>query len=265
MIPLEIFVLAGGKSSRMGQDKGLVSFRGQPMISYVLSAVSELSADIRIITSNPDYSRFGCYLLSDLIPDIGPAGGVYTALKHADAELVLVVGCDMPLLSAKVFRELLNCSGTADIVVAGKDGRLEPLLAVYRRSCLNKWEQLLNDGYRKMSDFFQEFDTVIFDVNTMSLLNEDVFMNVNAPADLERNNQTVRLLAFGKLTDYLLPAQDFPWAGGAVAQFRKQLESVFPGLKGKTFRIAVNHLMAADDLQVVPGDEIALMPPFSGG
>ncbi len=185
MEDLEIFVLAGGKSSRMGSDKGLVMHRGKPMISHILEVLTPLSSSVSLITGNEAYRQFGYPLIEDEIPEQGPCGGVFTALKKSRNNRVLVTACDLPELVPALFVAMLTAMGSADIVYASVHGRPEPLVAIYHSRCIERWEQLIASGTRKMTDFFACFDCVTFEATLLPEWHEKMFMNVNSPKELE--------------------------------------------------------------------------------
>ena len=101
-------ILAGGKSSRMGEDKGLVLLNGKPMIQYVIEALKEVVSDIIIISNNASYNKFRIPVYADLIKDKGPVGGIYTGLYHSTTELNFCISCDVPMISSDFILWLLN-------------------------------------------------------------------------------------------------------------------------------------------------------------
>ena len=101
-------ILAGGKSSRMGEDKGLVLLNGKPMIQYVIEALKEVVSDIIIISNNASYNKFRVPVYSDIIKDKGPVGGIYTGLYHSTTELNFCISCDVPMISSDFIFWLLN-------------------------------------------------------------------------------------------------------------------------------------------------------------
>ena len=95
---LTLAIQAGGRSSRMGKDKALLDFGGQPLIQQVLSRLESLADETIVTTNHPeDYHFLGFPLIPDVIPDRGALGGLYTALNAASHPLVAVVACDLPL------------------------------------------------------------------------------------------------------------------------------------------------------------------------
>ena len=181
---LSAFVLAGGKSSRMGQEKGLVHYRNKPLIAHVLEVAVQTAANVSIVTANPDYASLGFLLVADETPGLGPAAGVYTALSCSSSAFVLVIACDMPNIKPELIVAMFHAIGDADIIVAAQNGRVEPLLAIYHQTISLRWKQLLGSGIRKMTDFFSHFDCRIFDTSGFAGVNENLFININTPGDL---------------------------------------------------------------------------------
>ena len=102
---LTLCVQAGGKSSRMGTDKALLDFGGQMLIQHMLNHFAHFASETIITTNRPDDYRFlGVPLFTDVIPDRGALGGLYTALWAASNRLVAVVACDMPFASLDILR-----------------------------------------------------------------------------------------------------------------------------------------------------------------
>lgn len=149
---IEVFVLAGGKSSRMGRDKGLVPLNGQPMISYILKVLEELALPISIITNRSGYESFGYRVLKDEIQEQGPMGGLYTALQNSSAGSILLVGCDMPLASMEAFCLLIGAAKAGRIAVASAGERINPLFALYPKELVVKVKESLDQGELKMTD-----------------------------------------------------------------------------------------------------------------
>ena len=101
-------VLAGGKSSRMGQEKGLVKFRGKPLVEYAVEALSGICDSVVISTANPGYAYMGLTLIEDEIPDCGPLGGIYSCMKQEKADLFLVLSCDLPFVTPDLLSHLVE-------------------------------------------------------------------------------------------------------------------------------------------------------------
>ncbi|MCS7050494.1 MAG: molybdenum cofactor guanylyltransferase, partial [Thermomicrobium sp.] len=103
-----VAILAGGQSRRMGRDKALLDFHGEPLLGRVLRRVRPLTDDLFIVASDrPAYLQFGVPVVPDRIPDAGPLGGIYSALLSARHEYCLVLSCDLPFVDPLLLQGLL--------------------------------------------------------------------------------------------------------------------------------------------------------------
>ena len=127
------YVLAGGRSSRMGCDKALLPFRGGALVESVARAVRS-AAGSAVLVGNPRlYEHLAFPAIPDLYPGTGPLGGILTALHHTSAESNLLAACDMPALSGEFLGVLIDATANDDadaLVPIGPSGRPEPLCAV---------------------------------------------------------------------------------------------------------------------------------------
>lgn len=151
-ISIEAFVLAGGKSSRMGEDKGMMNLKGKPMITYVLDSLQQAELTPSIIANDLRYKKFGFPVIADEVSEKGPLGGLYTALQHTSADQVLLVSCDMPLISFEAICMLMNAKTQDFITAASVGGNPNPLFALYPFSLKETVEQQLKEDRLKMQD-----------------------------------------------------------------------------------------------------------------
>ncbi len=196
---LTISIQAGGESRRMGQDKALLPFLGQPLISRVIARLAPLADEVIVTTNRPaDYAFLGLPLFADLIPNRGALGGLYTALASASQPLVAVVACDMPFASAELLayaRDVLLREAVDVVIPQPGEGLFEPLHAVYRReACLGPIRAALDAGQWKVISWFAH-------VQVRGLLRQEIatcdpaglaFGNVNTPEELAQAEQTAR-------------------------------------------------------------------------
>ena len=127
------FVLAGGRSSRMGQDKALLPWKGSTLIESVAREVFDAVGNVTLIGSPERYGDLGFPVISDKIAGCGPLGGLHAALSATTAEWNLLVACDMPGVTRQLLEGLLEAAEAsgADALVPQTPGGLEPLCAVY--------------------------------------------------------------------------------------------------------------------------------------
>jgi len=179
-MPASGFVLAGGRSSRMGQDKALLPYRGTTLLEYISQIVQQAVGNVAVVGDPDRYTSLPFPVYPDIEAGCGPLGGVYTALTLSETEWNVIVACDMPGISADVVLTLIHqCEKTTrDCVVAiGPSGDLEPLCAVYRRRCLPLLARAIAEKRFKMKDIVAELraDTVLVDPLAVA--------NVNTPSD----------------------------------------------------------------------------------
>lgn len=183
---IEAYILAGGKSSRMGTDKGLILFHGKPLIERIIYELNPLFERIVIVSNNPVYKKFDIEVIKDLIQDAGPAGGIHAAFCHSQTEKIFIVSCDMPFISAEAVQYILERSGDGQISVPFYEGSIQPLFGVYAVDCLQQWENLIALGMNKLRQMITYFDLSKIDVDENRLFSEILFMNVNDKKDLTK-------------------------------------------------------------------------------
>jgi len=153
------FVMAGGRSLRMGRDKALLPWAGATLIDHAVARLREACPDVRIL-SGPQarYADRGVPAEPDVMVDAGPLGGLYTGLLHLHAgdAVALFLAVDLPLVPVELLRRLavLAAGHDAAVPVAG-DGP-HPLCAAYRRSCLEAVQRCLQRGERRMTAFWPD-------------------------------------------------------------------------------------------------------------
>lgn len=182
-------ILAGGKSSRYGKNKGLVRLNGIPLIERVIKAMQPLFRDLILITNTPDeYAHLGLTMHRDIIKGLGPLGGIYTALCSIPGDAGFFVACDMPALNRGLINHMIEVSADFDVVVPRISGRMETLHAMYGKGCLLAVKRLIDAGGRQVIRFFpevsvrhiEEEEVLRFDPELIS------FSNINRPQELRK-------------------------------------------------------------------------------
>lgn len=175
------FVLTGGRSSRMGRDKPLLPFRGKTLVEHIAAEVRDAAGSVTLVGGAERFRSLNLPAIADIKPDCGPLGGIVTALEFSTAEWNLVVACDMPAVSAGFLRSLLEDAertGCECLVPVSPAGRIEPLCAVYRRTCLPELRRVLDAGTRKMTDVLAALNAVKHSVQESGF-----FRNLNTPEE----------------------------------------------------------------------------------
>jgi molybdopterin-guanine dinucleotide biosynthesis protein A len=188
---ISIVVQAGGESRRMGRDKGLVDFLGEPLIQRVIARVCSIADEIIVTTNKPkDYRFLNLPLQPDIIPNRGALGGLYTALHAASHSVVGVIACDMPFVNSDLLKHLFREmeQSHADIVIPRSKNGLEPLHAVYRReTCLPHIREAIKDDKWRVDSWFAKVERRIILPDEITLYDPDFlsFLNVNTPEELQ--------------------------------------------------------------------------------
>ena len=186
-------VLAGGRSRRLGRDKALEPFGGEPLIRRVIGrAVAAVDA-VDVVVVVADAARGAALPLdaahrvaTDVYPDSGSLGGIYTGLNAAQTDWSLVVACDMPFLSAPLLSHLATLTDGVDAIVPEVGGRPEPTHALYSRRCLPAIEGRLRANELKIAGFFDDIALRLVPESTVREFDPELrsFFNINRPDDL---------------------------------------------------------------------------------
>jgi molybdenum cofactor guanylyltransferase len=150
----QVFILAGGRSSRFGEDKALAEVEGKPLILHVATAAAALPASIAVVADAPDkYAPLGLRTLADLVPGAGPLGGLLTALSAAKGEApILLLSCDLLGLQTEWLCALLQADPTEAVALFDTEP-LQPLLARYAPALKPELERPLAIGDTAMHRF----------------------------------------------------------------------------------------------------------------
>lgn len=169
---MKTYILSGGKSSRMGADKGLMMLHHKPLIDYLIETLIKIDLDIKIIAHNPDYLKFNFSVLQDFYPDKGPLGGIFTALNDA-ADDCLIVSVDTPFISEKNIAHLLENHIKNQLTLAFSEDKMYPLFAIYPYVLLEKLKENILQNQLKLMKFVDEmgFQKIEIKFSHLEMLN----------------------------------------------------------------------------------------------
>ncbi len=182
-------ILAGGKSSRMGTEKGLMLLKNKPFVHYTIEAMRPLVDDIIIVSSNPLYDTFNIKRIEDIIPDAGPIAGIHAGLTHSKTKHNLILSCDVPFVTTTLLKKLVqHQKDNYDIVQFEAKGKTMPLIALYQKRCGEKCLELLNSDEKRLRKLVSEANT-----KTISVTEEDYFLvtNINTITDLKMTTNAI--------------------------------------------------------------------------
>lgn len=147
---LNIAILAGGKSSRMGEEKGLVVFKGKSLIQYALDMAKSLQLKSFIISSNAEYSNFTINLIEDVWQECGPAGGIHAGLSSIECKYIMFIPCDCPLISVELLQFLIESHQEGRVSVLKAGGRIHHIIGIFEKGMENDLVDCIEEGTLKM-------------------------------------------------------------------------------------------------------------------
>jgi len=182
-------ILSGGKSSRMGSDKAMLKLNGLTFIECIINAMKPIVSKIMIVSDFDNHNYFGCQKVEDSLKDAGPLSGLYSGLKNSTTQFNLVLSCDIPLIKIEVLRKLVESDyQNFDVTQIQSDKKSMPLIAIYKKDCMTKCLELLEQNERRLRVAVAQFKTKSIDID--SSLNQYV-KNVNTKEDLIALNHEI--------------------------------------------------------------------------
>lgn len=182
------FILAGGKSARMGTDKAFVRLNGRTLIEHALDLLRGVTANVRIVGAALKFQQFAP-VVEDIFPGCGPLAGIHAALRSSASDLNLILAVDIPFVPADLLRYLLTQALGHDdaIAIVPRTGEVwQPLCAVYRRDFSQPAETALRAGNYKIGALFDKIKVFAADGNNLAAhgFSPQVFCNLNTQEDL---------------------------------------------------------------------------------
>ncbi len=172
-------VLAGGKSSRMGQDKALLTINNQCFLEKITKELSVFDEVLLSVASKAEYSGFGLPMFADEHKEIGPIEGIYQIVKHASNEFVFICAADMPFISSSLVSYMAEyISSDYDCYVIMDEEHIHPLCAIYSWAVLPVIEKLIADDRRRLLDILNNVRTKYIKLET-SCFDKRIVKNIN--------------------------------------------------------------------------------------
>ncbi len=180
-------VLSGGKSSRMGREKGLCTLRGKPLIEYAVEVLIEVCDDVIISANDNSYDYLGLPVVKDAVPGVGPIGGISSAIHYSETNDNFILSCDMPFVSGELIRYILSGKPGYQAVVPVNDGFPEPLCAYYRKDIVEVFDRSIENGIYKIRRAIKSGDVAYIDIDRRNGFdNRLLFSNINTEKELMR-------------------------------------------------------------------------------
>ncbi|MDJ0688637.1 MAG: molybdenum cofactor guanylyltransferase [Xenococcaceae cyanobacterium MO_188.B32] len=189
MTEIAAIVLAGGKSSRMGQDKALLKIGDRPLLYQICTLARECATQVYVVT--PWIAKYqsilppNCQLIPEKVIGRGPLSGFAVGLAHVKQEWILLLACDLPLLTASVVKQwcqyLPTVPKSAIALLPSSSKGWEPLCGFYRRSCLSALKTYLEGGGTSFQSWLANHT-----VQELPVRDRQVLFNCNTPEDFHK-------------------------------------------------------------------------------
>jgi molybdopterin-guanine dinucleotide biosynthesis protein A len=187
IMQLQAFILAGGQSRRMGSDKSQLRIQNQTFTERIAETLLQVTDSITLVGARQAHPQFPS--VADVYPQWGALGGLHAALSACKSEWAVVVACDLPFVTAALFKYLVSLRADHEAVVPlQSDGRPQPLAALYRiQPCLSRATELIETGHRRPLDLLELVNTRWVPFTELTNLDgaEKFFVNINTPYDYD--------------------------------------------------------------------------------
>lgn len=176
-------ILAGGKSSRMGREKGLLLLDHKPFVQHIAEALQPLVQEIIIVGDHNEYDQFGYKRVQDIFKNAGPVGGLYAGLLSSTTSGNFVISCDVPLITTALLSKLLDSEEEYfDVIQFETEDKSMPLIALYKKRCAAKCKKQLETGEKRLRKLVASLSTKSIPVDEKEYL---LVSNINTPEDLK--------------------------------------------------------------------------------
>jgi molybdopterin-guanine dinucleotide biosynthesis protein A len=183
-----VFILAGGRSARMGMDKAFVALDGRTLLARALELARSVTRDVRIVGDSAKFSAFAS-VVQDVFRECGPLGGIHAALRASPSELNLILAVDVPFVSLALLQYLIRRArdSSAAVTVPRADGGWQPLCAVYRREFAAAAETALHADRYKIDALFDSVQVQAIEEEELAEagFSPRIFRNLNTKEELE--------------------------------------------------------------------------------
>ncbi len=178
-------IISGGKSLRMGKDKGTLRLDGELLLGRIINVMKESFSRVTLISDNPEHDIFTeVDRFEDIEKGKGPLGGIFTALYHSKFPYVFCCACDMPFLNTEMINTIVKERTGCDVAVPEINGTLQPLSAVYSKNCIKHVYDAIKQENLRLTGFFNKVN--VKKLQEGAFTNCDYshsFTNINTPKE----------------------------------------------------------------------------------
>lgn len=190
-------LLSGGKSTRMGENKALMKLGNKSVIERIVDIVKPLFDKIILVANTPEEYRFlRLPVYEDIYRYRGPLAGIHSGLKHSETEKIFVISCDIPLMSRKMIRYIVEFPTKKPVTICNAAGYIQPLAGVYSKKIYEDIDKYLNrfdkensgseeskNKVCRMHAFLDQLDIEMLNPESEPFYSDDLFFNMNRPED----------------------------------------------------------------------------------
>ena len=182
IIDISVAILAGGKSARFGSPKIYANFRGKSLIQCSIETSFKVSNSVSIISGrNSPFGFNQVKSFQDLIPDKGPLGGIYTALKIAQTPWIAIMPCDMPFLRPEIYQNLYYTLMDQRPIAVVFQQQIEPLVSIWPKRVYHELKLYLDDHQFNVLKVLRKLNVQKYHITAEPL----VFLNINTRKDYQ--------------------------------------------------------------------------------
>lgn len=174
-------ILAGGKSTRMGTDKGILKYKNKAFIQYSIEALQNIVDEIIIVSNDVKHDIFNLKRFPDLIKNSGPLAGIYTGLYYSKTENNIIITCDVPQINQSILELLIDTKNESfDVIQLRSEQKNMPLIAHYKKRNNSHFLKALGNGERRMNSVLKNLNVKTI---TVSKTDEKYLKNINTPKE----------------------------------------------------------------------------------
>lgn len=181
------FVLSGGKSRRMGENKALINYNGVSLLENALRNIENSCKSVFISGFNQEYLSFGVPIITDIYLDCGPISGIYSSLLKSETEWNLIVSVDVPYINNDLIDLLTANVGDFDCIIPIHNKGIEPLVAIYNKRIIEKLKSEINLKNFKLHRIISELKTNYIDCTELIAKYPKLFVNLNSQEDISNS------------------------------------------------------------------------------
>lgn len=157
-------ILAGGKSSRMGEDKAFLDYNGSQFLKRTIELTDRFTDDVMVVGHQPELKDIHNNVVQDVYAEKGPIGGIYTGLLHSKNDESIVLACDYPLLEADLLQFMIDNQSEKEVNILMEGDRWHPLIGIYSRGLTNHFENCIEEDLLKVMDVLSGVSVNIIEV-----------------------------------------------------------------------------------------------------